>query len=42
MIKSDFKSKPKIKFVVRPDTLLKNFEACLLIKKHSKKLKLTF
>ena len=42
MIKSDSKSKPKIKFVVRPDTLLKNFEACLLIKKTLKEIKINF
>lgn len=42
MIKSDSKAKPKFRFVVRPDNLFKNFQACLLIKKTLKEIRSKF
>jgi hypothetical protein len=42
MIKSNFKGKPKFRFVVRPDNLIRNFKACVLIKKTLEEIRSKF
>ena len=42
MIKSDPKARPKFRFVARPESFLKNFQACLLINKTLKQIRSKF
>lgn len=42
MIKSGLKSKIRLRFVVRPDNLIKNFKACLLIKRRLNEIETKF